>query len=73
MVHLICRWAPRSHRHLERLERKLSSHVIVDRIAHHAFHFVEGWYNPKRRHSALDYFSPLEFERINQTPMRASA
>jgi putative transposase len=37
------------------------------------FDFVEGWYNPKRRHSALDYLSPLQFERINRTPMRASA
>lgn len=29
------------------------------------FDFVEGWYNPKRRHSALDYLSPLQFEQIN--------
>ena len=29
------------------------------------FDFVEGWYNPKRRHSALDYISPLQF-RTNQ-------
>ncbi|MDH4282003.1 MAG: integrase core domain-containing protein, partial [Myxococcales bacterium] len=37
------------------------------------FDFVEGWYNPKRRHSALDYLSPLQFERTNLNPMRASA
>ena len=37
------------------------------------FDFVEGWYNPKRRHSALGYLSPLQFERINLTPTRASA
>jgi putative transposase len=24
------------------------------------FTFIEGWYNPRRRHSALDYLSPLE-------------
>jgi putative transposase len=28
------------------------------------FVFIEGWYNPSRRHSALGYKSPIEFERI---------
>ena len=27
------------------------------------FQFIEGWYNTKRRHSALEYLSPNEFER----------
>ena len=27
------------------------------------FDFLEGWYNPTRRHSALDYRSPITFER----------
>jgi putative transposase len=27
------------------------------------FGFIEGWYNPTRRHSSLDYESPLSFER----------
>ena len=27
------------------------------------FDFMEGWYNPTRRHSSLDYVSPIEFER----------
>ena len=27
------------------------------------FRFIEGWYNPHRRHSALDYMSPINYER----------
>ncbi len=27
------------------------------------FDFIEGWYNPNRRHSGLGYLSPLEFEK----------
>ena len=27
------------------------------------FTFIEGWYNPSRRHSALDYLSPIKYER----------
>jgi len=26
------------------------------------FEFIEGWYNPHRRHSALDYLSPIQYE-----------
>lgn len=27
------------------------------------FEYIEGWYNPHRRHSALEYQSPLSYER----------
>jgi putative transposase len=27
------------------------------------FEFIEGWYNPHRRHSALDYESPISYEK----------
>ena len=40
----------------------LSTHAAA-RAA--VFDFVEGWYNTRRRHSALGYVSPLEFERLH--------
>jgi putative transposase len=27
------------------------------------FEWLEGWYNPHRRHSALGYWSPIHYER----------
>lgn len=27
------------------------------------FQFIEGWYNPHRRHSALNYMSPMQYEK----------
>ena len=27
------------------------------------FDFIEGWYNPHRRHSALEYLAPMIYER----------
>jgi len=29
------------------------------------FDYIEGWYNPRRRHSALDYQSPMVYERTH--------
>ena len=37
------------------------------------FDFIEGWYNPRRRHSALDYLSPMDYERIHATGDRTVA
>jgi putative transposase len=31
------------------------------------FDFIEGWYNPHRRHSALGYKSPARFEQLQMT------
>jgi len=28
------------------------------------FDFIEGWYNPGRRHSALGYFSSIDHEKV---------
>ncbi|MBM3280753.1 MAG: IS3 family transposase, partial [Candidatus Handelsmanbacteria bacterium] len=27
------------------------------------FPYIEGWYNPHRRYSALDYLSPINYEK----------
>jgi len=45
----------------ELLERRSFRTQIEARMA--VFDFIEGWYNPHRRHSALDYRSPCEYER----------
>src|SRR5216683_1020007 len=37
------------------------------------FEFIEGWYNPHRRHSALAYLSPLAYERRTLPPGLAGA
>jgi transposase InsO family protein len=31
-----------------------------------AFEFIEGFYNPRRRHSSIGYLSPLDYERRQQ-------
>jgi putative transposase len=45
----------------ELLNRRSFKTQAEARIA--VFDFIEGWYNPHRRHSALDYLSPINYER----------
>ena len=46
----------------ELLDRRRFKTQVEARMA--IFDFIEGWYNPHRRHSALDYHSPIEYEQI---------
>ncbi len=45
----------------ELLDRRRFRSQAEARMA--VFSFIEGWYNPRRRHSALGYLSPVEYER----------
>jgi len=45
----------------ELLDRRRFKTQVEARMA--VFEFIEGWYNPQRRHSALDYRSPIAYER----------
>jgi putative transposase len=45
----------------ELLEKRRFKNQAEARMA--IFEFIEGWYNPHRRHSALDYASPMQYER----------
>src|SRR4030095_16641488 len=45
----------------ELLDRELARTPADARRA--LFDYIEGWYNPRRRHSALGYESPLHYER----------
>jgi len=44
----------------ELLDRSRFSTQVEARMA--VFEYLEGWYNPHRRHSALDYLSPRNYE-----------
>ena len=45
----------------ELLDRTRFRTQVEARMA--VFQFIEGWYNPHRRHSGIGYRSPIDFER----------
>ncbi len=49
--------------------RRFRSHAEARRAV---FEFIEGWYNPRRRHSAIGYLSPIDYERSKLPPARLS-
>lgn len=48
----------------ELIDRSVFRTHVEARIA--IFDYLEGWYNPHRRHSALGYLSPVNFERAHE-------
>ncbi len=55
----------------ELLDRHVFHTQAEARLA--VFEFIEGWYNPHRRHSALDYLSPNRYEALHaRTPQSPS-
>ena len=51
------------------LEIELLDRVSLENFTHarrELFEYIEGWYNPHRRHSALGYLSPVEYEQRHQ-------
>ena len=51
----------------ELLDRQRFPTPAEARVA--VFDFIEGWYNPRRRHSALDYLSPIAYEKRELSPV----
>ncbi len=47
----------------ELIERKRFKNQAEARMA--VFDFIEAWYNPRRRHSALGQMSPINYEEMH--------
>ena len=52
----------------ELIERRSWQTKTEARLA--LFSFIEGWYNPRRRHSALGQMSPTKFEQQHVDKLR---
>jgi len=55
----------------ELLDRRKFKTKAEARIA--CFEFIEGWYNPSRRHSALGYQSPITYERKAEKQLESTS
>jgi len=52
----------------ELLDRRVFRTRVEARME--VFRYIEGWYNPRRRHSALGYLSPVNFEAEHRARLR---
>jgi putative transposase len=54
-------------------KHELDRRVFASRAdAHHATaEYIDGFYNPVRRHSSIDYMAPIEFERLAREALAA--
>ena len=41
-------------------------------LADAIFEWIEAWYNPRRRHSALGYLSPTHYDTLHTTTIPAA-
>jgi putative transposase len=41
-------------------------------LANAIFEWIEAWYNPRRRHSALGYRSPVDYENLQLAAVTAA-
>jgi putative transposase len=55
----------------ELLDRRRFRSQVEARMA--VFDFIEGWYNPHRRHSALGFTSPMTYGKMHSARARESA
>ena len=55
----------------ELIDRRIFRSHAEARMA--IFKYIEGWYNPHRRHSAINRMSPLNFERRYLSPAIAES
>jgi len=54
----------------ELLDRK--SWTTRKELASAIFEWIEAWYNPRRRHTSIDYLSPVDYERLYTAPVGAA-
>jgi putative transposase len=43
-----------------------------EQLATAVFEWIEGWYNPTRRHSSIDMLSPTDYEQTNTATLEAA-
>ena len=48
---------------LDVFSRRIVGWAMDSSLATDLFRYIEGWYNPHRRHSAIGYRSPVNFEK----------